>query len=113
MSEEDEDLCICAFDRVTEDAWPCHKRAHWNNVTCQACDVEHNTCDYKSKGKGRKREKHECLCAIDNRFCLKHGRLDLILNLWDILGATAYLQANSDEIEALGFAVSSQQMKWR
>ncbi|CAI4226049.1 unnamed protein product [Auanema sp. JU1783] len=101
---EEEAMCICAFDRVTEDAWPCHQKIHWKNTTCHVCDDVHNTCEHKLKrGDKRKKGKLPCLCEEKMKFCLRHNHTQTILNLWEILGANSYVDASSEETEALGF----------
>ncbi|CAJ0601742.1 unnamed protein product [Cylicocyclus nassatus] len=94
--------CICAFDRLTHDAWPCHPREAWLNTTCDFCD-EHKFCQKKSKN-GEKQNKH-CLCEKGESFCMFYDRVAKILDLWDFFGTSFDYTAevNDDEIEALGF----------
>lgn len=33
-----DDRCICAFDRATNDAWPCYLSAKWTQENCASCD---------------------------------------------------------------------------
>lgn len=35
--------CICAFDRNTSDAWPCHLEPTWAKEFCHSCD-DHAFC---------------------------------------------------------------------
>uniref|UniRef100_A0A914RSV9 Degenerin mec-10 n=1 Tax=Parascaris equorum TaxID=6256 RepID=A0A914RSV9_PAREQ len=35
--------CICAFDRNTNDAWPCHLEPTWTKEFCHSCD-DHAFC---------------------------------------------------------------------
>uniref|UniRef100_A0A8R1HXL4 Degenerin n=1 Tax=Caenorhabditis japonica TaxID=281687 RepID=A0A8R1HXL4_CAEJA len=101
----DNDMCICAFDRQTNDAWPCHRREQWTNTTCQTCD-EHYLCSKKAK-KGTKRseiKKEPCMCESKGLFCIKHEHAAMVLNLWEYFGDTLEeTDITSEEREALGF----------
>ncbi|PIC20254.1 hypothetical protein B9Z55_025514 [Caenorhabditis nigoni] len=101
----DNDMCICAFDRQTNDAWPCHRREQWTNTTCQTCD-EHYLCSKKAK-KGTKRseiKKEPCICESKGLFCIKHEHAALVLNLWEYFGDTEeFSDISTEEREALGF----------
>ncbi|KAK6751236.1 hypothetical protein RB195_002922 [Necator americanus] len=95
-------LCICAFDRLTHDAWPCHPREQWLNTTCQHCD-DHRFCQKRSKTGVRKNE--PCLCEKGESFCMLYDRIAKILNLWEFFGSSHDYNAevSEDETEALGF----------
>ncbi|CAB3400023.1 unnamed protein product [Caenorhabditis bovis] len=99
------DYCICAFDRQTNDAWPCHLRQHWQNTTCQSCD-EHFLCSKKAK-KGTKRsqiKKEPCICESKGQFCIKHEHVSSLLNLWEYFGRQeTFADVTQEETEALGF----------
>ncbi|VDL69111.1 unnamed protein product, partial [Nippostrongylus brasiliensis] len=95
-------LCICAFDKLTLDAWPCHPRLIWQNTTCDYCD-DHKFCHKRSKS--GERQKAHCLCEQGESFCMKYDRVAKILNLWEFFGESAEYSGviTSEEIEALGF----------
>ncbi|VDN27521.1 unnamed protein product [Cylicostephanus goldi] len=106
--------CICAFDRLTHDAWPCHPRKKSKNGEKQnkhcLCEQGESFCmfyDRKKSKNGEKQNKH-CLCEQGESFCMFYDRVAKIIDLWDFF-ATSYdynTEANDDEIEALGFGVS-------
>ncbi|PIO58577.1 hypothetical protein TELCIR_19984, partial [Teladorsagia circumcincta] len=68
---ESDGMCICAFDRLTQDAWPCHPKTIWQNTTCQFCD-DHMFCQKYSKNGERQNE--PCLCGNGEAFCMKYDR---------------------------------------
>ncbi|PIO58419.1 hypothetical protein TELCIR_20147, partial [Teladorsagia circumcincta] len=98
---ESDGMCICAFDRLTQDAWPCHPKAIWQNTTCQFCD-DHMFCQKYSKNGERQNE--PCLCGNGEAFCMKYDRMAKLLNLWEFFGELSKVtDITDDEIEALGF----------
>ncbi|KAK6009188.1 hypothetical protein OSTOST_25912 [Ostertagia ostertagi] len=97
---ESDGMCICAFDRLTQDAWPCHPKAIWQNTTCQFCD-DHMFCQKYSKNGERQNE--PCLCGNGEAFCMI-DRMAKLLNLWEFFGELSKVtDVTDDEIEALGF----------
>ncbi|KAL6737004.1 hypothetical protein Aduo_010684 [Ancylostoma duodenale] len=99
---ESDHMCICAFDRLTHDAWPCHPREMWLNTTCQHCD-DHKFCQKRSKT--GERHNAPCLCEKGESFCMMYDRVAKILNLWEFFGSSFDYNAevSDEETEALGF----------
>ncbi|XGW25236.1 hypothetical protein V3C99_006564 [Haemonchus contortus] len=98
---ETDTMCICAFDRLTQDAWPCHPKAVWQNTTCDFCD-DHMFCQKHSKTKERRNL--PCLCGDGGAFCMKYDRMAKLLDLWNFFSDVGQATEISDEeIEALGF----------
>ncbi|KAK6029274.1 hypothetical protein OSTOST_04616 [Ostertagia ostertagi] len=54
---ESDGMCICAFDRLTQDAWPCHPKAYWQEhhvpMFCGTIDM---FCQKYSKNGERQNE---------------------------------------------------------
>lgn len=97
----EDSLCICAFDRLTHDAWPCHPRLVWENTTCDFCD-DHKFCKKHSDTGERQRE--PCLCGHGGSFCMKYDRVARLLNLWEFFGdVEKFAGVTEEEKEALGF----------
>ncbi|EYB98347.1 hypothetical protein Y032_0132g1732 [Ancylostoma ceylanicum] len=99
---DSDQMCICAFDRLTHDAWPCHPRELWLNTTCQHCD-DHKFCQKRSKT--GERHNAPCLCEKGESFCMMYDRVAKILNLWEFFGSSFDYNAevSDEETEALGF----------
>ncbi|CAI5455864.1 unnamed protein product [Caenorhabditis angaria] len=108
-------LCVCAYDRMSGDAWPCHQKHVWKNTTCVECD-DHNFCSKKptkkntNKKGGRRTEKTNtklpCLCvkAGPKDWCVGTKDITSYLNLWE-LGEIeeVFSDVTPEEREALGF----------
>ncbi|KAK6049026.1 hypothetical protein COOONC_13470 [Cooperia oncophora] len=102
---ESDKVCICAFDRVTHDAWPCHPKNVWQNTTCQFCD-DHMFCQKYSKN--GERQNAPCLCGNGEAFCMRYDRMAKLLNLWEFFTEVEKVtNISGDEIEALGFGDSA------
>ncbi|CAD5216048.1 unnamed protein product [Bursaphelenchus okinawaensis] len=96
------DKCMCAFDRQTEDAWPCYPRKHWNPETCGFCD-ETGHCHLKPK-EGSPSEKKKCLCQNIEPFCMPFTPEEDVLKLWEYYGQVPSGGVDEEAIiEALGF----------
>ncbi|GMT35798.1 hypothetical protein PFISCL1PPCAC_27095 [Pristionchus fissidentatus] len=94
----DSTMCICSFDRESEDTWPCYSQEDWYNTTCQ-CN-EHSYCSKESKDGGDTNT--QCLCQNNDPFCVGHEHEKPLLQLWEYFG-----RRNSKEwadlVNALGF----------
>ncbi|CAD6187405.1 unnamed protein product [Caenorhabditis auriculariae] len=102
---EGSSMCICAFDRQTNDAWPCHPKEKWSNTTCQTCD-EHFLCSKKAKKGTRRKDINpvSCICESRGLFCIKHDQVTALLNLWEYFGKDeVFADVTDEEVEALGF----------
>uniref|UniRef100_A0A183V586 Amiloride-sensitive sodium channel n=2 Tax=Toxocara canis TaxID=6265 RepID=A0A183V586_TOXCA len=98
--KEISERCICAFDRNTNDAWPCHLEPTWTKQFCHSCD-DHAFCKKTpgAVGKG----KSPCLCAPSGEFCVAYDGRSEILEIWKYL-AEGPPTEDPGFLEAMGFA---------
>uniref|UniRef100_A0A914X6W9 Uncharacterized protein n=1 Tax=Plectus sambesii TaxID=2011161 RepID=A0A914X6W9_9BILA len=94
------DKCICAFDRDSTDAWPCHLADVWTKEKCESCD-KHAHCKKVGTTPGAVNENKSCLCAPSGFFCVAWDGHS-VLDIWQFLNPT---EATEDPgfIEAMGF----------
>ncbi|PAV73177.1 hypothetical protein WR25_14292 [Diploscapter pachys] len=106
LPRDTSDSCVCAFDRVTDDAYPCFLTARWSNTTCQTCD-ERNYCKKKAPSGTRRKDirKENCMCSANGFFCMKydHAKKVEMLKLWEYFGFSSAM-VDSNETIALGFS---------
>ncbi|KAI6226496.1 Degenerin mec-10 [Aphelenchoides fujianensis] len=95
--EGEESTCLCAFDRASEDAWPCYPRSLWETKQCASCDA-HGRCKQATDGDAKRKP---CLCQSFESFCVAYDGLAEILKLWEFYGNVGSVE--SDIMEALGF----------
>uniref|UniRef100_A0A0K0FMN3 Degenerin mec-10 (inferred by orthology to a C. elegans protein) n=1 Tax=Strongyloides venezuelensis TaxID=75913 RepID=A0A0K0FMN3_STRVS len=94
------DYCLCAFDRASGDAWPCHRKSLWSNNECASCDKQ-KLCKLTNSD-GSPSLKIPCVCYIsDENFCVEHNPAVEILKLWEYYGIK--IGDEKKIIEALGF----------
>ncbi|CAD5222001.1 unnamed protein product [Bursaphelenchus xylophilus] len=99
-----EDTCMCAFDRETEDAWPCYPHKYWEINSCGYCD-ETGHCHLEAK-EGIVNMNVKCLCQKIEPFCMRYKMDQDVLKLWEFYGKLLLNPSRIDEdaiIEALGF----------
>uniref|UniRef100_A0A7E4V225 Amiloride-sensitive sodium channel n=1 Tax=Panagrellus redivivus TaxID=6233 RepID=A0A7E4V225_PANRE len=94
----EKDKCLCAFDRKTNDAWPCYPVEKWGQEMCDTCD-EHAFC--KKSVQGGKKGKNPCLCAPTGSFCVAYDGSAKIVKIWEYLSGNEEEDANF--LEAMGF----------
>ncbi|CAD5216182.1 unnamed protein product [Bursaphelenchus okinawaensis] len=94
-----EDKCICAFDRATNDAWPCYLSHKWSQEVCESCD-ERNFC-LKSLLDTNSTDGEACICAPSGEFCMAYDGIAEILQIWKYLNGDPEEEAQF--IEAMGF----------
>uniref|UniRef100_A0AC35U7H9 Degenerin mec-10 n=1 Tax=Rhabditophanes sp. KR3021 TaxID=114890 RepID=A0AC35U7H9_9BILA len=95
------DYCICAFDRESGDAWPCHPKSQWTQELCAECDSERH-CKLKAEP-GKVSEGIPCTCQMKGEpFCLTSTEEDAITKLWEYYGYIPVDEAQM--LEALGFS---------
>uniref|UniRef100_A0AC35U3A0 Degenerin n=1 Tax=Rhabditophanes sp. KR3021 TaxID=114890 RepID=A0AC35U3A0_9BILA len=101
VPEKESEKCICAFDRKTNDAWPCYLENHWLKEECATCD-DHAFCTKRGPPGVIKKKKHPCLCAPSGSFCVAYdGKAD-ILQIWKYLSGVEPTE-DPGFIEAMGF----------
>ncbi|KHN70629.1 Degenerin mec-10 [Toxocara canis] len=96
---KDDSYCLCAFDRESDDAWPCYPKEVWKAELCAYCD-DQNYCTKNPKD-GVQSTGGPCLCQTIDPFCIGLDSDSSILDLW-----LYYREVIEDEeriIEALGF----------
>ncbi|VDM37393.1 unnamed protein product [Toxocara canis] len=109
---KDDSYCLCAFDRESDDAWPCYPKLPygnhflcclfqevWKAELCAYCD-DQNYCTKNPKD-GVQSTGGPCLCQTIDPFCIGLDSDSSILDLW-----LYYREVIEDEeriIEALGF----------
>ncbi|KAI6188821.1 Degenerin mec-10 [Aphelenchoides besseyi] len=96
---DDSDICLCAFDRTSEDAWPCFPKKTWTQKQCDSCD-SHGYCVEKTEKPTNNRK--SCLCQKLETFCVAYDGATEILKLWEYYGKLSSIE--SEVMEALGFA---------
>ncbi|KJH52915.1 degenerin [Dictyocaulus viviparus] len=93
-----EDHCICAFDRNTNDAWPCFLKDTWESTECDTCN-EHAFCTKDNKTS--KGHKSPCLCA-PSRFCVAYNGKTPPIEIWKYL-RNELPEEDPNFLEAMGF----------
>uniref|UniRef100_A0A158PB13 Degenerin mec-4/10 cytosolic domain-containing protein n=1 Tax=Angiostrongylus cantonensis TaxID=6313 RepID=A0A158PB13_ANGCA len=93
-----DDYCICAFDRNTNDAWPCFLKDSWESTECDTCN-EHAFCTKDNKT--YKGHKSPCLCA-PSRFCVAYNGKTPPIEIWTYLRQGPPME-DPNFLEALGF----------
>uniref|UniRef100_A0A7I4KHJ7 BMA-MEC-4 n=1 Tax=Brugia malayi TaxID=6279 RepID=A0A7I4KHJ7_BRUMA len=83
--------CICAFDRSTKDAWPCHLDIYWSKNICQRLSM-----------KGQQNSSIPCICAPSGVFCVAYDGDSDIINIWEYLKDGEFAE-DSTFVEAMGF----------
>ncbi|CAJ0956463.1 unnamed protein product, partial [Mesorhabditis belari] len=96
--EGDDDRCLCAFDRNTEDAWPCFKIPDWTDEQCASCTAD-AICQKNSTTKVRKRL--PCKCNPLGQ-CVAYDKTATLLHIWQYL-AGAPPTEDPNFIKAMGF----------
>ncbi|KAI6229435.1 Degenerin mec-10 [Aphelenchoides besseyi] len=96
---DDSDTCLCAFDRTSEDAWPCFPKKNWMQKQCDSCD-SHGYCVEKTEKPTN--DSKACLCQSLEPFCVAYDGAIEILKLWEYYGKLSSIE--SEVMEALGFA---------
>ncbi|CAJ0567782.1 unnamed protein product, partial [Mesorhabditis spiculigera] len=96
--EGEDDKCLCAFDRNTEDAWPCFKIPDWNDQQCASCTAD-AICQLNSTAKVRKRI--PCKCNPLGQ-CVAYDRTAPLLHIWQYL-AGAPPTEDPNFVKAMGF----------
>ncbi|VDK46802.1 unnamed protein product [Anisakis simplex] len=94
--------CICAFDRNTNDAWPCHLEPTWTKEICHTCD-EHAFCEKNSTPGAVGKAESPCLCAPSGEFCVAYDGRSEIIEIWRYL-AEGPPTEDPGFLEAMGFA---------
>ncbi|GMS79828.1 hypothetical protein PENTCL1PPCAC_2003, partial [Pristionchus entomophagus] len=100
--DSDEHRCICAFDRGTQDAWPCHPPTDWKNTSCLACN-EHAFCrEHPPAGETALHPPRICLCASTG-FCIAYNDKAPMIEIWKFLSGGPTTE-DPNFLEAMGFA---------
>uniref|UniRef100_A0A0M3HPY9 Amiloride-sensitive sodium channel n=1 Tax=Ascaris lumbricoides TaxID=6252 RepID=A0A0M3HPY9_ASCLU len=97
---KDNSYCLCAFDRESDDAWPCYPKDLWKLEFCEYCD-EQNYCS-KSRKEGVESSGGPCLCQSADPFCIGFKSSSKTLDLWLYYGQQL-IEEQEEIIEALGF----------
>ncbi|KAE9414547.1 hypothetical protein Angca_007670 [Angiostrongylus cantonensis] len=99
-----DDYCICAFDRNTNDAWPCFLKDSWESTECDTCN-EHAFCTKDNKTSfifvSDKGHKSPCLCA-PSRFCVAYNGKTPPIEIWTYLRQGPPME-DPNFLEAMGF----------
>ncbi|CAJ0578265.1 unnamed protein product, partial [Mesorhabditis spiculigera] len=95
-------MCKCAFDRESDDAWPCYPEADWVLESC-SCDKQ-GLCQKQRKASGSS----DCYCQSPStvakdrpQFCVRVDTKREILKLWEYYGQQL-MEEDPRIIEALG-----------
>lgn len=125
------DRCICAFDRSTHDAWPCHMKDTWVATTCTSCnshaycmrDTAASSMEFSAAAAAAAvaekesttkapsltglllKQSSSCICAPSN-FCVAYNGKAPILEIWRYLRGGPTTEDPSF-LEALGFGVGN------
>ncbi|KAI6188725.1 hypothetical protein M3Y98_00384900 [Aphelenchoides besseyi] len=98
--EETDTKCICAFDRSTNDAWPCYPAEKWSRQSCDRCDAR-AFCK-KSVEADEKTTNQPCICAPSGDFCMAYDGVSAILEIWKYLNGEPQVE-EAEFVEAMGF----------
>ncbi|CAI5455769.1 unnamed protein product [Caenorhabditis angaria] len=95
-----DDKCICAFDRATKDAWPCHLAPLWKPSECDNCQL--NRICQMSSNQTKKGHRSECLCSPSGNYCVAYNSKVVPLDIWSWLAGVSPTE-DANFLEAMGF----------